>query len=72
MNHQGKSSGLALIAILIVALIIAYLAAQQFSSLGMAKPSPESSRTPPIEQAQDAVRQINAASQKTLEALKDF
>ena len=72
MNHQGKSSGLALIAILIVALIIAYLAAQQFSSLGMGKPSPDSNRTPPIEQAQEAVRQINDASRKALDAVKDF
>lgn len=72
MDSKGRSSGFALVLILIVVLIVAFLAVKQFSSMGMGKPANETSQTSPVVQAQDAVRQINDTSQKALEALEGF
>jgi hypothetical protein len=70
MNNKGKSSGLALTLILIVALIVAFFFMKQSGSLGIGKPSEQNSA--PVQQAQDVVNQINEQQEKALEALEGF
>lgn len=61
MNNKGRGSGLALIIILIVALVIAYLAVTNMSFLGAGGSSTQEEviQEDPVDQAQDAVDAIN-------------
>ena len=68
MNNKGKGSGLVLILILIVALIVAFLFMKQSGSLGIGR-SPEQNQAP-VQQAQDAVNQINEQQEKAMGALE--
>ena len=71
MNNKGKGSGLFLIVILIVALIVAYLAVTQMSSLGFGKKEEaQIEQQDPVRQAQDAVDAINQRQQEALEGLR--
>ena len=63
MNNKGKASGLALILMLIVALLVAYLAVTQRSSLGFGNSAPTQQENY-VRQAQSLVDQINQAQQQ--------
>lgn len=67
MNNKGKSSGLMLIVILIVALLVGYFAMTQMNSLGFGKTGMQQEQTQQnaIEQAQNAVDAINNHIQQT-------
>lgn len=58
MNNRGSGTGLALILLLAVALIVALLAARQFTTVN---PDSHESQTQAqaVEQAQDLVNQLN-------------
>ena len=58
-NNKGAGSGLTLIAILIVALIIAYLVATQMGAFGLGKKDDETQQETYVENAQDAVDSLN-------------
>jgi hypothetical protein len=57
MNKKGKGSGLALIHILVVALLIAFLAIKNTDSLGRGNTTPQQEDY--VQQAKDVVDQIN-------------
>ena len=60
MNNRGSGSGLSLALFLIVALIIAFLAMKQMSSLGIGGTTQqEQMQQSPVEKAQDAVDAVN-------------
>ena len=60
MNNRGSGSGLSLALFLIVALIIAFLAMKQMSSLGIGGATQqEQMQQAPVEKAQDAVDAVN-------------
>ena len=67
MNSKGKSSGLLLVIVLVVALLIGYLAMTQMDSLGFGKTGMQQEQTQQnvIEQAQNAVDAINNRLQQT-------
>jgi flagellar basal body-associated protein FliL len=70
MNNKGKGSGIFLIVILIVALIVAYLAVTQMSSLGFGKKKEaQIEQQNPVHQAQDAVDAINQRQQDAVDAI---
>ena len=61
-DNKGRASGLALIMLLIVALLVAWLATTQMGSLGFGPMTQQETQTEerdPIEQAQDAVDALN-------------
>ena len=79
MDNKGKGSGLALLGILIVALIVAWLFVQQMGSLGAGgddatgtqteqSVDPEMQTDDPVDAAQDAVDAVN---QNMLENAQD-
>ncbi len=67
MNNKGKSSGLMLMIVLVVALLIGYLAMTQMNSLGFGNTSTQQEQTQQnaIEQAQNAVDAINSRLQQS-------
>ena len=72
MNSRGRSFGLALVLILIVALFVAWLAMKNFTSLNQTVNPVTQQTQAPVEQARDAVNAINAQQQKALDALESF
>ena len=67
MNNRGKGSGLALIIILIVALVAAYLAVTQMGALGFGKTAVQQEQAElqnAVQQAQDIVDMLNQAQQQ--------
>ena len=67
--HSGRGTGLALLLILIIALVVAWLAVTQLGALR--KPQPENAAQPTadlVQQAQDAVDAINGRMAQTYEA----
>ena len=68
-NNHGRVSGIALILLLIVALIVAYLAATQAGHLGFGqKPLTQAEQQNPVDQAREAVDAINGRMAQTYEA----
>lgn len=63
MNNKGKGSGLALVTILVVALIIAFLVIKNMGSMGPGKETAAQQENV-IQQAQSVVDQINQAQQQ--------
>lgn len=61
-NNAGRAAGLTLVLLLIVALIVAYLAVMQFTSIR------KQPATDLVQQAQDAVDAINQAQQQARQA----
>jgi len=61
MNNKGRGSGMALLILLIVALIVAYLAVQQMKSLGVGGTTQQEQvqEQDPVDAAQDAVDALN-------------
>lgn len=57
MNKTGKGSGFALILILVVSLLIAFLAIKNTNSLGRGNTTPQQENY--VQQAKDVVNQIN-------------
>ena len=66
MNNNGIGSGIAIIIILIVALLIAFLAMKNMGSFGNKPSQPENV----VEQAQDAVETINDRIQQQYSAIE--
>ena len=66
MNNKGKGSGLALIIILVVALIIAFLVMKNLGSMGPAKETAAQQENY-VQQAQSVVEQINQAQQQAVQ-----
>jgi hypothetical protein len=68
-NNHGRVSGIALILLLLVALIVAYLAATQAGHLGFGQRSPtQVEQQNPVDQAREAVDAINGRMAQTYEA----
>ena len=68
-NNHGRVSGIALILLLIVALIVAYLAATQAGRLGFGqRPPTQAAQQNPVDQAREAVDAINGRMAQTYEA----
>ena len=63
MNNKGKGSGLALIIILVVALLIAFLVMKNLGRMGSGKEIAAEQENY-VQQAQSVVDQINQAQQK--------
>ena len=63
MNNKGKGSGLALVIILVVALMIAFLVMKNLGSMGPGKETATQQESY-IQQAQSVVDQINQAQQQ--------
>jgi len=61
MNNKGRGSGMALLILLIVALIVAYLAVQQMKNLGVGGTTQQEQvqEQDPVDAAQDAVDELN-------------
>ena len=69
MNNKGRVSGIALILLLLVALIVAYLAATQAGHLGFGqKPPTQAEQQNPVDQVREAVDAINGRMAKNNEA----
>lgn len=67
-NNHGRVSGIALILLLLVALIVAYLAATQVRRLGFGQRAPtQSEQQNPVDQAQDAVDALNERMGQSIE-----
>lgn len=66
MNNRGKSSGMLILIVLVIALVAAYLAVTQMGSLGFGETAVQ--QTGPqqtvVQQAQGLVDQINQAQQQ--------
>lgn len=58
-NNKGAGSGLMLLAILIVALIIAYLVATQMGAFGLGNKEEQTQQETYVQDAQDAVDSLN-------------
>ena len=67
MNNKGRGSGLALLLILIVALLIAFLVVRNMGGLGFGS-STSLQQENYVHQAQDAVDAINQAQQQAGQA----
>ena len=68
-NNHGRVSGIALILLLIVALIVAYLVATQAGRLGFGQRQPtQAEQQNPVDQAREAVDAINGRMAQTYEA----
>lgn len=66
MNNSGKGSALFLLVLLCVALLIAYLAISNMSSLGFGKQSTQQENMQnPVDQAEDVVNQLNERTQQS-------
>lgn len=63
MNNKGKGSGLALIIILVVALLIAFLVMKNLGRMGPGKETAAEQENY-VQQAQSVVNQINQAQQQ--------
>ena len=72
MNNRGRITGLALLLMLIIALIVAYLVTSEMGLLrvGGAKTAAPQERSA-VEHTLDVVDQFNAAKQKTLDMLEN-
>lgn len=67
-NNRGAGSGMILIAILIVALIIAYLVATQMGAFGLGSKKEQNQQETYVDDAQDAVDSLNQHMQDQLDA----
>ena len=63
MNNRGKGSGIALVIILVVALMIAFLVMKNLGSMGPGKETAVQQENY-VQQAQSVVDQINQAQQQ--------
>ena len=63
MNSKGKGSGLALVIILVVALMVAFLVMKNMGSMGPGKETAVQQENY-VQQAQSVVDQINQAQQQ--------
>ena len=66
MNNKGKGSGLALVIILVVALMIAFLVMKNLGSMGPGKETAAQQENYVL-QAQSVVDQINQAQQQAVQ-----
>ena len=64
MNNKGKGSGLAIVLILIVALLIAFLAMKNMTALNNASAPGVEQSNDPVQQAQDVVDKLNQRQQQ--------
>lgn len=64
-NNRGRGSGLALIVILVVEVIVAFLVVTQMGGFGFGKKGAQQEQTQQnaVEQAQDLVNQVNERTQ---------
>ena len=68
-NNKGRGSGLALLLILIVALLVAWLMVKQMGSLGMGGTT-DPTQEVYVEDAQDAVDSLNDKMQQDLDSIE--
>ncbi len=64
MKSRGKESGLALVIILVVAMIVAFLMMKNLGSMGPGKETAAQQEQNYVQQAQSVVDQINQAQQQ--------
>ena len=70
MNNKGRGSGLLLLSLLLAAVLVAWLAVQNMSSLGSGK-TEESQQEQYVDQAQDAVDALNQRMGQSVEESPD-
>lgn len=70
-NNKGRSSGLALLMILVAALLVAWLGVKQMTSLGYVSQDGDTQQENMEEQAQDAVDDLNDRLQQQYDDAED-